>query len=37
MMKAIGAIDIILANKKRFTLEQIEADPIVFYGTTLLS
>ena len=28
----LNAIDIILANKSRFTLEQIEVDPIVFYG-----
>lgn len=28
----LNAIDMILANKSRFTLEQIEADPIVFYG-----
>ena len=28
----LNAIDIILNNKSRFTFEQIENDPIVFYG-----
>lgn len=28
----LNAIDIILDSKNRFTFEQIECDPIVFYG-----